>query len=422
MNSSVREPLFEAGARLLCRAVLSAVFLTACYAVIGGIAWGNDFTGGRDGREHEILRLVLEMNRANYESLETWTGTALWTQTVSGRAFSAYFEKRTIEASIDFAVRSADDSFRWNVSRALTRTQSKSGLSEDHGRHFTAGLAVGDEFYNFGPEPTERGDRKRTYALRDRRDYAFSTDDFRPHKTCFFGTTISNLHERLESYIEWTAEGSFDGSVRVDGDLVILRTRADAEPYRGNEYIFDLSKGGNLVRWYASDGPGDIGEDTIDYALHNGVWVPVKYKRRTVRGEDYIEEIEYIFESQEVNGPLSNDEFTLAAIEGKPGDEIFDFRTHTRHVYQPETAAAKEAVYVDRAVLDSLEVMPEEDTPAPAAPEVQSAPEPESARETAWPDPTGSAPSYITIAVAALAVLAAASILTVWLRGTRRAG
>jgi len=351
-------------------------------------------------------------------------------QDASGSRFRR-FKSRRIESSVDFAVGMEASSFRWNEAWSLVRRQTASGVSEERDRTFNAGLAVEDEFYRLGLS-APRGDRKRTYVLDDKGDYAFGPTDFRPHLTCFFGETLGSkgaafFYDQVGIYVRQASQGEFDGSVRTNGDLVILRSSPDAEPYVGNEYVFDLSKGGNLVRWYASGGPGDLGEDVIDYEEHNGVWVPVSYKRRCVRGEDkYVTGVEYVFESQEVNEPLSPDEFTLAAIEARPGDEIWDRRTDTRHVYRPDALAenieaAREAQRLEPVVADLAEAMPEEQAAAAEPDQAgrQDVPPPE-------PEPADTAevsqepPRYPLVALLVLLLVGACGALLLYRRAGKR--
>lgn len=396
---------------------------TLCFTVLIFFLSPARVLAGLDG-DPALLRMVAEGYRANRDKLTTWQGTASRTSYESGASFRKYFDSRTIQTSVSFAWDKEVDANRWNVSRTATTT-IKDGLEDvNHARRFYGGIKKDGLVYKLGPLLDEKGRQPSMCYVYDLQSENALTDvDFRP--TMYFSYHGMDIYKTCMAFAGWADNPKVTSRVTRDGDIVTLHVGSDKQ---FNEYVFDISKGYNLIRWQSVTGPNDQGMTTIEYEEISGVFVPSEYTEHSCTpgadGTNTIK-VEVVFENSVLNAPIDPREFTLEAIEVMSGDTIYDYRTGTRYKYGNQGESILEpaiaAVDLEDVIVDVDEFKPEAAAvPVPqfkstdiAAKEPVGDPE-----EIPIPDQSGLTSLRIAVAV----VLVVFVVLAVLLLSKRRKG
>ena len=121
--------------------------------------------------------------------------------------------------------------------------------------------------------------------------------------------------------------------IRREGNLVILEY-----PKGKWRYVFDVSKGCNLVRFETRDpSRGYVGDWKVDYQHVGGAFVPARMVWRREgkkKGEKDVSLTEVEFPENLVNVPLDPSEFELDALGVKPGALVMDQRTGLSYTHK----------------------------------------------------------------------------------------
>ena len=133
-----------------------------------------------------------------------------------------------------------------------------------------------------------------------------------------------------DNYVERNNTTKF--SVKRDNNRVIFESKSgnQARDQVINRYIFDLSKGGNLVAFYA-ESEYINGVASIDYEAHKGLWVPISHSFRQVNLPNNGQPGITILRDTKLNTIKLNEEldpkiFTVENLGVKPGNWVVDRR------------------------------------------------------------------------------------------------
>jgi hypothetical protein len=281
------------------------------------------------GPRLEILNVVVQEHRANLGRIRTWAGTA----TIADRIKYQQKLVASTDFAIDFVVDRVGDAYRWN-------RKTLQAMAVDNGKELTTapaelrlegGMRKGDDFYRNGPRTAQATGQIVNVNGANAINLGPASTDFDP---LYYLTDYGmNLAERFQYFYEYSGSPSFNWKTEHRGNRVIVQSEVAVSI---NRYVVDLSRGATLAESYQltrDDSGNEVQESKFTFECENvaGVWVP---KRVTFYNEDRIREtrldrtIDY--QTQHVNGPLSDDAFSLAALGVRPGDEIVDMRSGVR--------------------------------------------------------------------------------------------
>ena len=250
------------------------------------------------------LEVVSRGMQANYESISTWCGAA---QIKHLRSNSEIAKKE-----IGFAIDASNRRIRTNV------TTTFQGSSK---RQFLSHMLKGDERFAFGPfEFEDRSNRDAwTLILKADPDGALNLDN----PLAFFQLVGNNLPEFLSEMsrdIDEAEASEIDYQVSRSGALVTFALSGFGAT---NRYVFDDSKGYNLVSYFSKD--SELEENwKFEFEEHDGTFVPSKWSHSKKRKGEKADQIECNLKDNRVNAPLNDAQFTLASLGLVRGDLVRD--------------------------------------------------------------------------------------------------
>jgi len=344
VNSTVKQNI----SFLLC-----FLCIWACAAAEGQNTVDPQKQGGLKG-DVELLRQTAIAHRENSEGIRTWQGKAQVEQ-VHEDANGIRFQRKS---SVEFLFNRELNATRWRWTTEEYRVRKDGRLVFDPNMAtIVDAMMRGNAFYRYAPGITTReGKRHNTLVIwpAERARKAAYSDSFDP--MWYLTESKYDLVEKLLfHYREANNPELIPGTVRRDGDLVILETKGSVAL---NRHEFDLSKGGNLVRYYAESSRA-VEDRTLAYEEKGGVWVPKtfvfslgngaadgKIERRS-RKVTFVENI--------VNSPIDSSQFSLKILGLKYGDRVTDQRANTAYTYNE----AEEQKLIQE--LQSLSTLPRKD-------------------------------------------------------------
>ncbi len=304
-----------------------------------------------DGRElngdPELLQLVAAAHESNRERIQTWRGRAVVeTRITSADADSV--EERT--ASVEFFLDRERKAHRSNFLTSKSVLIAK-GQTEPNVRPMECYLLKDGAYYEYVWEPhgdeVRNGPSERTVRIQEESARLLSAFgyDFDPMYWLTFGNTGVARH--FKTHYKWAKEGQEFGpaSVGRTGNLVKFEVHANdamKERFGGdvvNEWIVDLSKGGNLLVYDSGgDQAGVIVPGvrwTYEHENVGGIWVPKRVAvettsagRTTRRGVEWVENV--------INEPIPEEEFSLVKLGARRGDRVRDSRTGAEYLLEGE--------------------------------------------------------------------------------------
>jgi peroxiredoxin len=288
----------------------------------------------------ELLRLVATAHQANRARIRTWQGRAQ-IEIVRADANSVIMrDKQTVGF---FSDRSLDVTrWKWTHNERYIRK----GLEiEGHPVPDTLletvnAMTTRGGFYRNAPAITTReGQRLNTLVIwppeKARRDSYSDCFDPMWYLTGHMTKCLDDLVERLAFlYRRVKNEGISDIIATRQGDLVFLQL---GDERLLNRHTFDLSKDGNVVKYYAaSDGGTEVREWT--YEQIDGAWVPKTFvfshdvKSPGTYGET-IRTRKVSFVENILNQPIPVSQFSFGALEYHDGEQVTDQRPEKPSVY-----------------------------------------------------------------------------------------
>jgi hypothetical protein len=197
-------------------------------------------------------------------------------------------------------------------------------------------MLKGDAFYSFiHPLPSPEG-KHYQLSIHDRSAFTIQpyVRDFDPFY--YFsdrGETVSSFAVRCAAHFE---AGKTGAAVVRRGDKLLLEIGTNEEEHPC--YVFDFSRGYNLVSYRYAKKEGYLDDFRYDYQQVAGVFVPstvVWHRER--KDADGIEEkshFEVRFVKSKINDPVDASQFHLDMLGLRPGDFVYDSRAGLTYEYQ----------------------------------------------------------------------------------------
>ena len=300
-------------------AVFLAVASLRCVAAHGGVKG-----------DLELLRAIVKGHQANFERIRTWRGSASVRHFMSRGPDYRVWETH----AVTFAYCQQASARRWNWRRLSVRRQ-KDGQKEHLPEAVRNIMVKGDSWYQYHDHDlSKEGPNPLSILSANRMTPNNMSIDFDP--VGFFRPAGEVLHTRVMFFVENATSPKLETEVTRQGDLVTLEDRL-----RGvvNRYVFDLSKGCNVVAYHG--GSCDSASDwRYEFGLVGGAYVPtsleIEIRNKTNEGETRVIGRETVFSENVVNVPLDPDEFSLASLGLRTGDRVKDVRLGLRYTYAGE--------------------------------------------------------------------------------------
>lgn len=279
----------------------------------------------------ELLKTVALQHKANFESLVTWKGEA-FEEFLSTRGDSYDYMLRN---KCTFAYDQLRDAARWNKEPQENRFVVDGKSLRDIKAIYNSAMVKGKYSYEYSALG-QRGDEDVFHLIIDKRRLArnWERETFEPRY--FFSGAVGDplgpgrgdrLYDRLmflHDPVKDTPE--FEWYVKRAGDLVTLEVSFGENKASSEKYVFDLSAGGNVLR-YHNKGPTWDTVYEYQYEQKSGVWVPKSYEFKNITGKQKgagarrsTRSIRW--SNSVVNVPFEEDEFTVDKLGVKPGDKV----------------------------------------------------------------------------------------------------
>jgi hypothetical protein len=288
----------------------------------------------------ELLRLVAAAHQANRAKIRTWQGRAQ-VEVVRADANGVIMRDKQ---TVDFLSDRSRGVTRWKWTH--NERNVRKGLEiEGHPvpdtllETFDAMTTRGGFYRNAPAITTREGQRLNTLVIRppEKARSGSYSDCFDPmwYLTGHMTKCTDDLLERLAFlYRRVKNEGISDIIATRRGDLVFLQL---GDEHLLNRHTFDLSKGGNVVKYYAaSDGETELREWT--YERIDGTWIPKTFafsynvKSPGTYG-DTSRTRRVSFVDNILNDPIPVSQFSLGALGYHRGEEVMDRRPENPSVY-----------------------------------------------------------------------------------------
>lgn len=288
----------------------------------------------------ELLRLVATAHQANRARIRTWQGLAQ-IEVVRADANGVIMQDKT---SVDFLSDRSRGVTRWKWTH--NERYVRKGLEiEGHPVPDTlletiSAMTTRGGFYRRAPAITTReGQRLNTLVIwpPEKARRGSYSDCFDPmwYLTGHMTKCLDDLVDRLAFlYRRVKNEGVSDIIATRDGDLVFLQR---GDEHLLNRHTFDLSRGGNVVKYYArSDYGTELREWT--YEQIDGAWIPKTFvfshdvkspgaygETSRTRSVTFVENI--------LNSPITVSQFSFKALGYQNGEQVTDQRPEYPSIY-----------------------------------------------------------------------------------------
>ena len=311
-----------------------------CMVLAGIVICSISFADAGPKGDIELLRLVATVHQANRARIRTWQGQAQ-IEVISADANGVIQRDKT---SVDFLSDRSRDVTRWKWTH--NERYIRKGLEiEGHPVPDTlletiSAMTTRGGFYRRAPAITTReGQRLNTIVIwpPEKARRGSYSDCFDPmwYLTGHMTKCLDDLVDRLAFlYRRVKNEGVSDIIATRDGDLVFLQ--------RGNEHLlnrhtFDLSRGGNVVKYYAHSNNGiELREWT--YEQIDGAWIPKTFAfSHDVKSPGTFGETSrtrsVTFVDNVLNRPIPVSQFSFEALGYKDGEQVTDQRPEYPSIY-----------------------------------------------------------------------------------------
>ncbi|HCO96895.1 MAG TPA: hypothetical protein DIU00_23655 [Phycisphaerales bacterium] len=296
-------------------------------------------TAGTKG-DIELLRLVATAHQANRARIRTWRGRA-HIEVINADANGIIIKDKQ---TVDFISDRSRGVTRWkwihNERYVREGLQIEGHPVSDTLLEALNAMTTRGGFYRRAPAITTReGQRLNTIVIwpPERAHRSSYSDCFDPmwYLTGHMTKCLDDLVDRLAFlYRRVKNQGASDIIATRQGDLVFLQL--------GNENIltrhtFDLSRGGNVVKYYAHSNNGtELREWT--YEQIDGAWVPKTFMfSYDVKSPDALGATSRIrrvtFVENILNDPISVSQFSFKALGYQDGEQVTDQRPENPSVY-----------------------------------------------------------------------------------------
>lgn len=291
----------------------------------------------------ELLKLVATTHKNNRESIHTWQGSAK-SETIYRDSNGVLVHEKN---SATFLLDTKKDAIRckWIEEERLGRIEGRL-VSDRRDLETINTMRKGAGYYKYAHGYTLNDGTKLNSLViwpgyKARREAYGSGFDPMRYMTGHITKCTDDLAERLMYY--YRRASSFKStSVKVsrEGNVVTLEVQGEVAL---NHHEFDLSKGGNIVKYYGeSDGGTELREWT--YEQKDGVWVLQTFSKDLKWNEPqpshlggFTNEIGKVtFADNTVNRPMPASEFSLEALGVKVGDRVTDQVKGIAYVYGVE--------------------------------------------------------------------------------------
>ena len=406
---------------------LGLAMLLALFACPGGAAAGGGGVG-LTRQQIDNLRSVAARIQSNHEKIHSWKGRARIKRTVYGMDRGRpddRWDRKEFEQEIRFWQSDEHQAFRWEITYLHNKEMDRNGdLIKDRPVARESGMIKNDLFYVTNRMTKESRDmQKHTLLIRDK-EASGGGDATRGTNPSFFNPKDS-LRLFSETFYEMTAGSVLqleqvpvpEGvKLTLEEEDNLLTYTIDAGPHGYTIYSYDKDRGYSFVSMESDDKVGLRQSEKVIYDLIDGIYVPVKrvsttdnYDPKTGK-DSWGQRRELSFEESLLNVPMSESEFSIAAMEMlRPGDKIEDTRTGLEYVYNPDSAIRDiDKALVREEVASTVETQTRTGTPAGGDPREQN---PKRPLEEATGKPVDF--SYLLVALLLATALATALVL-VW--------
>jgi hypothetical protein len=285
------------------------------------------FSAQGEDEDWKLLQQVADVRSSNLAKLDTWRGKAIVERSTGYN--EASFQVDTYEEA-GFAHDQVTGSTRWTLTiHDATYIHDPAplyaGTWDNRDQPKIHGALFSDEHeYRSRPHIMKAdGTTENTLVIRARHSKRPRSGFQEFHPMYYFTYHGRDLSEMIRFRYEHRKTGRPLSISRVN-DLVTWDRSANNVT---NVYIFDLSKGGNLVQYIGAD-PSVNAQHEWDYTLIDGIWVPsvYRYKNKNTKDNGKIQLFgqKVTFVKHELNTPLEEEEFTLEGIGVRPGTRVTD--------------------------------------------------------------------------------------------------
>lgn len=273
----------------------------------------------------ELLKIVAMQHKANFESILTWQGEAIEEKTsTQGDRYNYHLRNTCV-----FAYDRVRQAVRWNKETEKTLCVIDGKQIDDFEAGTRAAMIRGDSFYNYrrtGPVD----DKSRSLSISSARR-GVSQGEFGLDPRYYFSDPQGGgtLHGRLMFlYKSAKSPKLHEWHIKREGDIVTLEVQSGKDGANASRYVFDMSRGGNLIR-YSNTNPTVTNLYEYEYEQNADVWVLRSYKwtnRDSRRTPELNTVMSVTWANTIVNIPLAEDEFSIEKLGIKPGEHIHDMK------------------------------------------------------------------------------------------------
>jgi len=392
----------------------------------------------------ELLRLTAMTHKNNRERIHTWQGCAYKEDTYADANGLTFRQK----SSIPFLYDKRHDAVRWKMTPLEIFVRKENRLVPmDRALETINGIIKDDAYYKYWPSITTlKGERKNSLVIWPRikvRKSSYS-ESFHPmwYLTGHMTRGLDDLSERLMFfYRDLTNPALSDATIARTGDIVtfVLTTR---ENDLMNQFVFDLAKGGNIVKYYTEFKKNrELREWT--YEQLDGIWITKTFAFEHLQPDDrYTKQtMKVTFAENKLNESISPSEFSVQKLGIQVGDPVTDriiglsyhyggrLREDQRNMaaLSEETSAVQTETTPEKKVITENAQQPGDNNEPNTV--VSKIPLEDDSNNVAYEEPAGgpiaqtggtSLAKYILVSLGVL-VFGAMIILT-WLRNAQRTG
>jgi len=355
-----------------------AIFVGVGLLVGTGILRGgsaSEFHSVESKRIPEILTMISERVRRNYDGIKTWRGEeeftidTIYEGVAAERKFKTFTEglgkipdvlRRRIQGRSQFGIDLEKDFLYRKVVREnpprYTDLESGRDLSPKSAPSGKISILTPEYYISLGPYTTREGLITSRKAVKKAREKVsgkgltcakLSAPVSDPRER-FVGTQpiweiLPQVVQHISEHGKWNVDGyalklEERGADTLAAYRLQIPTRV-SQPgyYRLTTWVFSSEKGFNIVLREETDSQGKLlHRNTWEYDLVNGIYVPSKATEQIFerKNGELSNEEEYIFRNCEVNKRIPEETFTYKNLSLKNGDKFVDKILGKEYTYQ----------------------------------------------------------------------------------------
>ncbi len=385
----------------------------------------------------ELLRMTAMAQKNNRERIDTWQGSSQ-VEVIYEDSNGVTLHEKSLSDFV-FGRQQEATRWKWNLEERYIREEGQLVLDDSAWtKEISNKMTKKDAFYVCEPAfTTKEGERRNTLVIwpvrkARRKVYSYSFDPMW-YLTGPMTAGGDDLTEMLMAFYQRANNPEFAPGhtlkVMRDSNLIVFETRNEGIV---NRHEFDLSKGGNVVKYYGESNTGnELREWT--YEQKDGVWIPKTFtlniNNNTSQPGVLSKRIRKVtFVENTLNHPVDPSEFSLEKLGVRVGMRVSDQKMGLFYLYggsekfplEDEDVFLKEipAVQAKASVQDTVE---EEDNPPTNEPlasddAISEQPIVTQVEQTRWPNHK----KFFIVALVVLPILGLAS--SVILRKSRKKG